>query len=133
MQPVHQMIQEAITQNLAARGISRTDGGGDITVAYLIVVGNVASTEMIDDYFSYGGDAAALLDKASKAYSNSKNPNYFRAGTLLIDVVDSRTHKLLKRNYTSRELLRNPSDATRAARFQEAVNEILSNLRVAAP
>ena len=133
MQPVHQMIQEAITKNLAARGITRSDGSGDITVAYLVVVGNPVSTELIADYFGYGDDASALLDKASTAYSSSKNPNYFMAGTLLIDLVDSRTHKLLKRNYTSRELLRNPSDATRATRFQEAVDEILRDLRVAAP
>ena len=133
MQPVHQMIQEAITKNLAARGITRSDGSGDITVAYLVVIGNNASTELIDDYFGYGGDAAALLDKASTAYSGSKNPNYFVAGTILIDLVDSRTHKLLKRNYTSRELLRNPSEAVRAARIQEAVNEILLDLRIVAP
>jgi hypothetical protein len=133
MQPVHQMIQEAITKNLAARGIARSAGGADITVAYLLVIGNNASTELIDDYFGYGGDGAALLDKASTAYSDSKNPNYFVAGTILIDLVDSRTRKLLKRNYTSRELLRNPSSAIMAARIQEAVNEILSDLRVVSP
>ena len=133
LQPVHQMIQEAITKNLEARGIARSAGSADITVAYLVVVGNNATTSLIDDYFGYGGDGAALLDKASTAYSKSKNPNYFMAGTLLIDIVDSRTNKLLKRNFTYRELLRDPSDAVRAARIQEAVDEVLRDLRVAAP
>ena len=133
MQPVNQMIQDAISKNLAARGITRTEAGGDLTVAYLIVVGNNVSTEMMADYFGYGSDATALLDKASSAYTDSKHLNYFQAGTLVIDIVDAPTHKLLLRNYATRELLRNPTVASREALIQETVDAILSGLRVAAP
>ena len=49
------------------------------------------STVAVEDYFGYGRDAAALQDKAQDAYSANKNPNYFEAGTLLIDLVDSKT------------------------------------------
>jgi hypothetical protein len=87
--PVHSMVQAAITKNLASKGITKVDSGGDLTVGYLIVVGNNVSTTAINDYFSYGDDAAALHDKAQEAYASSKNPNYFEAGTLLIDINDS--------------------------------------------
>src|SRR3954453_9651663 len=48
---VHKLIQSAITKNLAARGVKRVNGGGDINVRYLLIKGNNASTEAIRDYF----------------------------------------------------------------------------------
>jgi hypothetical protein len=107
------------------------EAGGDVTVAYLVIVGNNASTEMIDTYFGYGRDSSALHDKAHAAYGRSQNPNYFEAGTLLIDFIDSRTYKLLKRAYVVRPLLRNPSAEVRVERIQEAVDAVLGDLRVA--
>ena len=48
---VHKMIQSAITQNLAARGVTRVATGGDVVVAYLVITGNNVSTSAISDYF----------------------------------------------------------------------------------
>ena len=128
---VHAMIQEAIARNLAKRGVRRVAAGGDVTVAYLIITGNNASTTSISDYFGYGEDASALHEKAQAAYSGSKNPNYFEAGTLVIDLIDSKTFKLLKRGHATRPILRNlPADG-RAARIQEVVDEILRDMRIA--
>src|SRR5262249_30285201 len=129
-QAIHTMIQTAITKNLAGRGVVRADAGGDVTVSYLLIVGNNASTTALSDYFGYGEDADALHEKAQKAYTSSKNPNYFEAGTLLIDVIDSKSFKLLKRGYASRPILRNLPDDARAARLQEVVDEIFRDLRI---
>jgi hypothetical protein len=130
-QAIHAMIQEAITRNLAARGVTRVATGGDVTVGYLVIVGNNASTAAISDYFGYGEDASALQDKAHAAYTESKNPNYFEAGTLVIDLIDTRSFKLLKRGHATRPILRNLPDDARAARIQEVVDEILRNVRIA--
>ena len=127
--PVHDLIHESISKNLQARGLQPA-ADGDITVAYLIVVGNNASTEMISDYFGYGRDFDELHNKAQKAYTKSHNPNYFEAGTLLIDIIDSKTFKLIKRGHATRPILRNPSQDARAANIQEAVDEILRDLRI---
>src|SRR5436190_5636022 len=127
---VHTLAQAAITKNLAAKGVANVQTGGDITVGYLIIVGNNATTTAIDDYFGYGGDQAALQEKAHAAYTENKNPNYFEAGTLVIDIIDSKTNKLLKRGYATRPILKDiPADA-RGARIQEVVDEILRNLRI---
>lgn len=128
---IHKMIQDAITQNLAGKGISKVASGGDVTVAYLVIVGNNASTESISTYFGYGRDTAALADKAQDAYDRSKNPNYFEAGTLLIDIVDAQTFKLIKRNFAVRPILNNPSAEVRAAHIQAVVDQVLQDLRVA--
>jgi hypothetical protein len=130
-QAIHSMIQGAIAKNLAGRGVSQVPSGGDVTVAYLIIAGNNASTTSINDYFGYGEDASALLDKAHTASTGSKNPNYFEAGTLVIDIIDSKSFKLLKRGYATRPVLRNLPDDARAARIQEVVDEILRDLRIA--
>ena len=128
---LHSAIQQAITRNLAAKGLPRaTAGRGDVTVGYLVIVGNNASTTSINDYFGYGADAMALAEKAHKVSTSSENPNYFEAGTLVVDVIDTRTFRLLKRNYVVRPLLRNPSAEVQQARLQEAVDEALKDLRI---
>jgi Domain of unknown function (DUF4136) len=129
-EPVHAMIQKAITKNLAARGVTRVNAGGDVTVPYLVITGDNASTTAIRDYFGYSDDLGDLHDRAQKAYTRSKNPNHFEAGTLLIDIVDGRSFKLMKRGYASRPILRDVSAGTRAARIQEVVDEILRDARI---
>src|SRR5262245_59317206 len=127
---VHMMIQDGITHNLAARGVSRVEQGGDITVAYLVIVGNNATTTSINDYFGDRDDAMALHEKAHDAYTGSKNPNYFEAGTLVIDIIDSKTFKLLKRGYATRPLLKNVTDDVRSAHIQEVVDKVLQGARL---
>jgi hypothetical protein len=127
---VHKLIQDAITANLAVHGVARVPTGGEVTVAYLIIAGNNATTTSINDYFGYGRDVGALDEIAHEKYTSNNNPNYFEAGTILIDVIDSRTNKLLKRNHATRPLLANPTAEARAAQIQEAVNEALNGLRI---
>jgi hypothetical protein len=129
-QAVHAVIQEAITKALAQRGVSHVAAGGDVTVAYLIITGNNVSTTSINDYFGHSGDASALHEKAQSAYTSSKNPNYFEAGTLLIDIIDSKSFKLLRRGHATRPMLQNLSADDRAARIQGVVDEIFLDLRI---
>src|SRR5215471_3083391 len=55
----HAMVQQALIKNLAAKGIAHVASGGDVTVAYLIVVGNNVETTSLNSYFGYGDDAQA--------------------------------------------------------------------------
>jgi hypothetical protein len=128
---IHRMIQDAITQNLAGKGVSRVAENSDVTVAYLVIVGNDVSTEAIDKYFGSNRDSSGLADKAHDAYGKSKNPNSFQAGTLVIDVLDSKTYKLLERDYVVRPLLSKPTAEVRRPYIQGAVDEALKDLRVA--
>jgi len=129
-QQVHALIQAAIDANLTAKGLKRVAEGGDVTIAYLIVVGNNVTTSAINDYFGYAPDAMALVDKAQEAYTESNQRNYFEAGTLLIDIIDARTQKVLRRNYVTRPILQNPTAEVQKARLQEAVNEALQGVRI---
>jgi len=127
---VNKLIQEAITANLARFNVPYVANGGDITVAYLVIVGNNATTSSINDYFGYGRDASAISQIAHEKYTQNNNPNYFEAGTIVIDLIDSHTNKLLKRSYASRPLLVNPSTEVRTARIQQAVEEAMQGLSI---
>ncbi len=126
---IHALCQEAITQSLARRQVTRVEQGGDVTVAYLILTGNNVSTMSINDYFGYGRDATKLAEKAHEKYTGNANPNYFEAGTLLIDIIDSKSWKVLRRGYATRTLLQNPTPEQQTARLQEVVEEIFKDVR----
>jgi hypothetical protein len=127
---VHKYIQDAITKNLSTKGVGPLPAGGDVIVAYLVIVGNNASTALMDKYFGYGRDAAGLQAEAQKAYTASQNPDRFEAGTLLVDVLDAKTYKLKYRSFVVRPTLRNPSAEVQAERIQEAVDEVLAGLKI---
>lgn len=125
------MIQEAITRNLAAKGVSSVPSGGDITVAYLVIAGNNVSTTSLNDYFGYGTDATELVDKVHKEQSiKGGNRNYFEAGTLVIDLINSQTSKVLKRASVQSSILRNLPPDVRQARLQSLADQALSDLHI---
>ena len=129
---VHAMLHEAITKNLAAKGIASVPSGGDITVAYLVIAGNNATTTSLNEYFGYGPDATELVDKVHKEQAiKNENRAYFEAGTLVIDILDPQTSKVLKRAMVSSPILRNLSPEARQTRIQGFVDQALSDLRVA--
>jgi hypothetical protein len=129
---LHPLIQEAITKSLAAKGLTRVASGGDVTVGYLIIVSDSVATQAVDDYFGYGMAGTDLQEKAHQAFvEGKKNPTPYPAGTLVIDIVDSKSFQLLRRNYVCRPVMKQLPLEKRTARLQEAVDEALQGLRVA--
>lgn len=129
---IHARVQEAITRNLAAKGITKVATGSDLTVGYLILVSDAVSTRSINDYFGYSLDAAELQEKAhGKIVVDDKNKTPYPAGTLVIDVVNSKTGEILKRSYAVRPILAHLPMEERVARLQSAVDEALKDFRVA--
>lgn len=126
---MHEMIQQSLAQALARRGVQWVESGGDVTLAYLVIVGNNATTSAVNDYFGYGRDSAALANRAHQAMAiDNKNPNAFEAGTLVVDILDGKTYQLLMRNYTVRPLLRDTSAELRQERLNEVVEEVLRDV-----
>jgi hypothetical protein len=129
---LHPRIQEAITKALASKGLTKVPNGGDVMVGYLIIVSDGVSTRAVDDYFGYSQAAVDLQNKAHETFVvGNKNPTPYPAGTLVIDVVEAKSYRLLQRNYVCRPILRELPTQERLARLQEAVDEALKGLRVA--
>ena len=97
---VYTMINEAITRNLAAKGVSNVPSGGDITVAYLVIAGNNATTTSLNDYFGYTDDATKLVDKVHTEQTiKDQDRNYFEEGTLVIDIISPADDETAQANH----------------------------------
>jgi hypothetical protein len=125
------MVQQALIQNLAAKGVTYTPNNGEATVAYLIIVGNNVATTSLNQYFGYTDDSDALVEKVHKQQAESKdNRGYFEAGTLVIDVLNPKTSKLLQRRSIEAQVMRNLPAEQRSARVQKIVDQALANLPI---
>ena len=122
------MIQQAINRNLAAKGVSQVPSGGDVTVAYLVVVGNNSTTTSLNSYFGYTDDSNAFVDKIHAQETANQSRGYFEEGTLIIDFVDAGTSKVLQRRCIQAPLLRNLPAETRSERIQAVVDQALKDV-----
>ncbi len=128
----HALVQEAIVKNLAAKGVTHAESGGDVTVAYLVIVANNVATTALNDYFGYTPDSEALLQKVhSEETAGDKSRGYFEAGTLVIDFLDPKTSKILQRRSIQAPVLRNLPMESRTARVQSIVDQALADVRIA--
>jgi hypothetical protein len=127
-QQAHVVVQEAIVSSLSRRGLTYVKSGGDVTVAYLIIIGNNVSTTALDTYFGYSDDSSALLSKQHKNETGSERRGYYEAGTLVIDFVDPKTSKLLQRRTIQAEMLRNLPMEQRTARVQGLIEKELNTI-----
>lgn len=130
IEQVHAAIQEAITIDLADKGVERVTSSPDVLVAYLVVVGDRTNTRSIDTFFGRGRPSGQLLNRAFEAYGRADSPTDLEAGTLLIDILDGRNAALLWRSHVTRAVLQNPSSELRAAHIQGAVDQALQGLRI---
>ncbi len=124
----HALVQEAIIKNLAAKGISYVQSGGQVNVAYLIVVGNNTTTTSLNDYFGYTPDSQAFVKKVHSEQTGGDTRGYLEAGTLVIDFVEPATSKLLQRRSIHAQVLRDLPLEKRASRVQGLVDDALKDV-----
>lgn len=121
----NKMIQNALAHEFRSNGLKVDANNADLVVGYMIIIQDNASTEAIDDYFGYGRDASEIMDRAhTVGVVDSNRPDMFKAGAIIVDVMDAKTNKLVYRNYAQRDLVGN-SDAVRKQRIDSAVAEAL--------
>jgi len=126
---IHARIQRAIDRSLGSHGLAKVDRGGELTVAYLVIVGNNVTTTSLNQFFGYGRSSIELVDEVHRNNTtNGGSANYFEEGTLVIDLIDTGTSKVLKRVTVRRPILEHATDAQRDAHVQEAVDEALAGV-----
>ncbi len=127
----HEMVQAAIAKDLAARGVKQVPAGGEVIVAYLIIVGNNVTTTSLNQYFGYGDDASALVNQVHNEQAvNGDTRFYFEAGSLVIDFVDPATSKLIYRETVKSDVRRDLPPDERAARMDRLVAKALKDVRI---
>jgi hypothetical protein len=124
---VHGMIQKSLAKQFAAKGVAYGKGGADLVVAYLVIYQEPGMTATYPDFFGYGRSVEEISDLAhTRGVLDSSRPDYFRQAGIVIDVIDSRTNKLVYRGFSKGDVVKGASPATRASRIDAAVSGILT-------
>ncbi len=120
-------IQSALASTFRSNGFTVDPANADLTVAYLIVLQNNATTQLIDDYFGFGRSSMQIAEIAhDRGVIRNNRADYYQAGTLVIDIIDNKTGKLVYRDYATRDVTGDLSDAQLQARANSAVQEALA-------
>jgi hypothetical protein len=111
-------VTNAINSELVARGYSAVDADSDFQVAYHI--GSQNKIEVSDWGYSYGRRGAYYGARRSAV-----DVYQYQEGSLIIDIVDTKTHKLIWRGTARKVLDTNPTPEQRIATINAAVAKIL--------
>ncbi|ADE54557.1 DUF4136 domain-containing protein [Coraliomargarita akajimensis] len=118
-------VESEIQRILQEGGLEQQAAEADLLVSYLIIVQSNAVSTTIDDY--YAQSSSEILAKAHKEVTVKNSfPADFQAGTLVIDIVDLKTEKLIYRNYASNEVIPGLSPEERKQRITQAVEKTLA-------
>lgn len=125
--PANDMIQSALASEFGARGFRLDPANADLTVAYLVIVQDNVSTKVVDDYFGFGRSSMQLADAAHSAgVVNNRRADYYREGSVVVDIIDNKTGKLVYRDFATGDLTGDVSDAQLRARINAAVKQALA-------
>jgi hypothetical protein len=124
---IHGMIQNSLRKQFSAKGLAYGAGSADLVVAYLVIYQEPGMTTSHEEFFGYGRPADAITDRAhERGVIESKRPDFFRRAGIVIDVIDSKTNKLVYRNFAAGDVASGVSDKTRAGRIDAAVAQALT-------
>ncbi len=119
-------IRRAVERSLAARGYAKTSTGeGSFGVGYHGFIQAKVDIQTIDRYYGYGPGwgryGAGYGGVATETYVDQ-----YDEGTLIIDIVDRSSQKLVWRGSTSARIRESDTPAERDERTQAAVDAILA-------
>ncbi|MCU0751456.1 MAG: DUF4136 domain-containing protein [Akkermansiaceae bacterium] len=124
---VHGMIQKSLEKTFTSKGMSYGKGDADLIVAYMVIYQEPGMTADYREYFGYGRDAGEIATIAhARGVEKNKRTDYFKQAGVLIDVVDTRTNKLVYRGFSKDDVIKGATESTRAARIDAAVAEALT-------
>ena len=118
-------VRKAVQAELETKGYRKVETVAEASflVGYYSLLQDKMSAKTINDYYAYQGIW-------SKGYwSNPGLPQTYvyeyEQGTLLLDIVDAKSERLVWRGSAQAELDRNPSSEKREKLLRQAVSEIL--------
>jgi hypothetical protein len=123
---VNQQLQQAIAAQFEEKGMDVVEKGGDLIVAYLVIIQDNVSTTSINKHFGYR-DSDKMVDKVHKRGTRGRYPEYVKRGAIVIDLLDAKTYKLVYRDYAVRGVNSSLPEEERRTKINEAVEETLAS------
>lgn len=122
---VEARVKQAVDQYLQSRGYRLVDQNPDFKLGWHGAIDRKLDVNTIDNYYGYGWGPWY-----SPYYMGAYPQTYVREyeeGTLIIDVVDAATNKLVWRGTAQAELSTHSSPEHRQKRLDEAVSKIFED------
>ena len=120
----HATIQQEIVRTLRESGLKETGDDAELIVAYLVLIQDNAASTAIDNFYVNSG--SEILSYAHKQVAIKGNySRNFKAGTLVIDVIDAQERKLIYRSHASTQIAQELEGAAREARIQSVVDQAI--------
>jgi hypothetical protein len=120
----NRMIKEAVAAQMETNGLQVVEGNADLIVAHLIILQDNASTSYCNQYYGLQ-DFFDIVSLAHKEGTKKHYPEHVQKRALVIDLIDSRTYKLVYRNYALSGTLANLSEQDRQVYINKMVAEAL--------
>jgi hypothetical protein len=124
-------VKQAVDQQLTARGFSKVASGqqADFLVGYHVTLDKKTSVNVINDTYNYppgwyGGPMGGPYSNVPPAQVYTYQ---YDEGTLLLDVVDAKSKKLLWRGTATDEVNFKGSPESRQEKVNDAVTKMLAN------
>ena len=121
---VHQRVRESIEENLQAKGLQRADAAqADLLVTYHL---SVAVTGRTSSSVSFGVGSFGSHSSVGLSVGVPVGGRNIEEGTLVIDMIDTKTNSLVWQGAASRQLSRSPTPEKTKAMVDEVVSEMLA-------
>jgi hypothetical protein len=116
---VGQRVMDAVDRELASRGYRKVDQNPDFNIGWHGAINQKLDVNTVSSAYGY------TWDPWYSPMGPYTTVNEYEEGTLILDVVDAPSNKLVWRGTAQAELSENPSEQQRQERTQEAVEKIL--------
>jgi hypothetical protein len=119
---VDRRVRSAVERVLAAKGFRKVEQGqGDFGVGYLAAIEGKVDVQTINSFYGYGPGWGGGMGPPTETIVRE-----YDQGTLVLDVVDTRTKRLVWRGSAQAEVSENRSPEARDERLNEAVTRMLA-------
>ena len=129
----NELIKATLKQKFNEHGLKESESieDAELVVTFLIIVQDGATSAAIRDYYMNSGDE--ILHKAHKRMVKKTNKpkktdeyytdNYV-AGSLIVDIIDTKNNKLIYRDYMTRKIFDSMSEEERKQTVVEGIDEV---------
>ena len=115
-----QRVVDAIDAQLKSKGLTRVDSGGDLTVTY-----HASADHSVDVQTFSSGGYYSCWGGCMSSVSSTTSVRPVTTGTLVVDLVDTRSNKMIWRGTGSDTVSDNPKE--NEAKVNEAVKAMFRN------
>jgi hypothetical protein len=120
-----QRIKNGVDRVLQAKGFQKVNSGGDFKVGWHGAINDQTDYTTYNDYYGYGWGGWGYGGWGTTTATTTAYT--IQQGTLIVDVVDSRSNELVWRGSAQAEVGQAGSPEDRQARINEACNKLLAS------